>query len=80
MHTLVKCESLRLCYVILSLYRPPSLEETTGTKRQATSRHLSIHLHPHQANKDLHLRGEPLIIKPEVVDPKLLQKKLSSTA
>jgi hypothetical protein len=65
--------------ILNDICRPPSLDDTTGTQRLATARHLSIHLHPHQVNKDLHLRGKPLIIKPEVVDPKLLEKKLSAT-
>lgn len=47
------------------------------TSRLATPRHLSAHLHPHNVHKNLHLRGTPLIVRPEVVDPKLL--KLAST-
>ena len=58
---------------------PPPSEEESSTKRHATARHLSVRLHPHSVNKNLHLRGKPLIIKPEVFDPELLPKKLSAT-
>ena len=64
-------------------HRKPS-SEAFAALRRATPRHLSSHLHPHRVIKDLHLRGKPQIVQPEVVDSKLLSgrpnRKLSPTA
>lgn len=57
----------------------PKGSQVTQATKMATPRYLSSHLHPHRVNKDLHLRGSPLIVKPEVVDPRLLEKKKLST-
>ena len=60
----------------------PHPKDAPQTDRNATPRHLSSHLHSHKVNKDLHLRGTPLIARSEVVDERYLQAlptKLSAT-
>eukprot|EP00731_Ephydatia_muelleri_P014341 Em0008g61a len=46
---------------------------------KSTARNLSTHLHPHNLVKSLHLRDVPLIVRPEVVDPKYEKNKLCAT-
>jgi len=57
---------------------PPKCSGSVPGAAMATPRHLSTRLHPLKINKDLHLRGSPLIVKPEVIDT-AHYKKLSST-
>lgn len=54
--------------------------DSSPLSHHATPRHLSSHLHPHKVNKDLHLRGKPQIVQPEVVDPRLLGVKTKMAA
>jgi len=58
----------------------PQPSDSTPLPHCATPRHLSSHLHPHKVNKDLHLRGKPQIVQPEVVDSRLLQHKTRMAA